>query len=65
MEENIHSYGREKSWQKKLSDMQVYVKSDFYEDMPHEFQFDYVKYPKEAMEVFENSCAFMEDIERK
>ena len=49
----------------KLSDMQVYVKSDFYEDMPHEFQFDYVKYPKEAMEVFENSCAFMEDIERK
>lgn len=49
----------------KLSDMQVYVKSDFYEDMPHEFQFDYVKYPKEAMEVFENSCAFMENIERK
>lgn len=49
----------------KLSDLQVYVKYDFYEDMPHEFQFDYVKYPKEAMEVFENSCAFMENIERK
>lgn len=54
-----------KKLKEKLSGLQVFVKSRFYEEMPHEFQFDYVKYPKEAMQVFEDSCAFMKDVERK
>lgn len=54
-----------KKLEEKLTALQVPVVSRFYEEMPHEFQFDYVKYPKEAMQVFDDSIAFMETIERK
>lgn len=53
-----------KKLEEKLRSLNVPVSSRFYEEMPHEFQFDYVKYPQEAMQVFEDSCAFMKQTER-
>lgn len=54
-------------WQgKKLASIMeqqgIYVKTRFYEDMVHEFQFDFVKNPSEAMQVFNDSIEFLEVI---
>lgn len=54
-------------WQGKklvqiLQEQGIHVTSRFYEDMPHEFQFDYVKYQEEAMQVFEDTCACIQSI---
>ena len=49
----------------KLKEKHIPVKTRFYEELPHEFQFEYIKYPKEAMQVLEDTITFMEDMERK
>lgn len=48
-----------------LKENQVVVQTRFYEEMPHEFQFDYQKYPIEATQVFQDSIDFIKDIEQK
>lgn len=45
-----------------LQEQGVCVTSRFYEEMPHEFQFNYVKYKEEAMQVFEDTCACIQTI---
>lgn len=53
-----------KAMVKKMKDEGIFVKSRFYEEkqIPHEFQFDYTKYPKESIEVFEDSFKFLEEV---
>lgn len=51
-----------KQMEEELKKRNVYVKSRFYEEMNHEFQFDYVQNKAEAMQVFEDSIAFINDI---
>ena len=45
---------------KVLEEKGIDVKSRFYDDMPHEFQFNFVKYPEESMQVFKESVAFLD-----
>lgn len=54
-------------WQGKklvqaLKEHNIFVQCRFYEEMPHEFQFDFVKHPKEAMQIFNDSITFLETI---
>lgn len=44
---------------KKLRKEGVYVKSRFYKELPHEFQFDYQQYPTEALQVYKDSIKFL------
>lgn len=43
----------------KAASLGIETSSRFYEDMEHEFQFDYQKHPEEAMQVFQDSLAFI------
>lgn len=57
-------------WQAKkmvetLKQHHVDVESRFFEHMPHEFQFDYVKNNEESMLVFNDSVAFLDKINKK
>lgn len=45
---------------KVLEEKGIDVKSRFYDDMPHEFQFNFVKYPEESKQVFKESVAFLD-----
>ena len=45
---------------KTLEEKGIDVESRFYEDLPHEFQFHFVKYPEESMQVFKESVAFLD-----
>lgn len=54
-------------WQgKKLAEaMQsygIYTKTRFYPEMSHEFQFEYKKHPKEAMQVYYDSLEFLQEV---
>lgn len=56
-------------WQgKKLAEkgkqLGISVKSDFFEECPHEFQFDYQKYPTQANTVLRHSLAFLSTIKQ-
>lgn len=46
----------------KLESMNIKVKSRFYPELPHEFQFDYKKYPIEATQVYEDSVEFLSSL---
>lgn len=57
-------------WQGKklveeLKKHHIDVKSRFFEIMPHEFQFDFVEYPEESMQVFHDSVEFLEILSRE
>lgn len=45
-----------------LTKHNIFVKKHFYDDMPHEFQFDYQRYSNEAMEVYRESISFLETV---
>ena len=40
----------------------IFVKTRFYEDMSHEFQFEYRQFPVEAMQVYEDTLIFLKHI---
>lgn len=50
---------------KALKEKGIDVDSRFYEELPHEFQFDYVKYPEESMQVYKDSIAFLDRVLKK
>lgn len=57
-------------WQGKklveeLNKQGIKVKSRFFENMVHEFQFDYERYPEEAMQVYNDVLSFLNEILRR
>lgn len=47
----------------KLNRLGVTVKSRFYEEMVHEFQFDFEKHPLEAFEVYDDVLNFLKGVD--
>lgn len=51
-----------KKLEAELKRNNIYVRSRFYEEMPHEFQFEYRKFKEEANQVYIDSIQFLKTI---
>lgn len=69
MDGNAFSFeGHAKALVKALEREAIFVESRFFEhdkEIPHEFQFDYKKYPLEAQAVFDDTLNFLMNIRKK